>query len=216
MCLGRGVGKQPVMSYSWLMEKQEEKELFVSCIGYSALETEIEAQIAENAGISREEYNRIIENDLEMPECIKKYRETIIKKMAYEEKILEARISEQFSQIPESVIEDITQEQNLELAEENVTPQIISEYVEREKMPPLIQKMYDDKVISGERINGRWVILKYKKGIKTLYDWAAKMKMPSFSNNYIVSNFCKPDGQPYNVQSINSYRWENALTDSKD
>jgi hypothetical protein len=51
-----------------------------------------------------------------------------------------------------------------------------SEIVPCEKMPPRIRKMYDDKIITGEKINGRWVVRIDKRGIKEIEDWAVKMK----------------------------------------
>ena len=82
------------MPYHRLMDKQESRELLVNAMGSFFAEAKIEAQIAENAGISREEYNRIVENDLELPECIKKYRETNRQRKIYEEKILTHEIKE--------------------------------------------------------------------------------------------------------------------------
>ena len=119
------------------------------------------------------------------------------------EKIQITESNDQHLQSLELTIENTIQEQNPELSKESVTPQPISEYIEREKMLPLIQKMYYDKVITGEKIDGRWVIQKYKKGIKELHKWTTKEKMPPFSNNYIINTFCKPDGQPYSDKSVN-------------
>ena len=75
------------------MDKQESQELG-NAMGYLFAETEIEAQFAEAAGFSREEYNRRIENDEEMPDFIKKYRETNRQRKAYEEKIITHELKE--------------------------------------------------------------------------------------------------------------------------
>jgi hypothetical protein len=80
------------------MEKQEALELLGNAMGSLSAEAEIEAQIAENAGISREEYNRIIGNDEEIPDCIKKYREINRKRKYYEGKLLNAEITDQLLQ----------------------------------------------------------------------------------------------------------------------
>jgi hypothetical protein len=70
------------------MDKKEENEILVVGMGVLFEDVEIEAQIAENAGISREEYNRIIENELELPECINKYQKINRQRRIYEEKII--------------------------------------------------------------------------------------------------------------------------------
>ena len=78
------------------MITQESRELLFNAMGSSFAETEIEAQIAEATGISREEYNTFIENDLELPECIMKYREVSQKRKLYEEKIINTEPCVQF------------------------------------------------------------------------------------------------------------------------
>jgi hypothetical protein len=76
------------------MEKQEAREILVNAMGSLFAEAEIEAGIAEVAGISREEYNKIIETGLELPDCIKKYRENNKKRQFHEEKLLKAELND--------------------------------------------------------------------------------------------------------------------------
>jgi len=76
------------------MDKNELQELLVNAMGSLFAEAEIEAQIAETAGFSREEYNRLIEKGEEMPDCIKKYREINRQRKLYEEKIIGTEINQ--------------------------------------------------------------------------------------------------------------------------
>jgi len=76
------------------MDKQEANEILVSAMGSLFTEAEIEAQIAETSGISREELNKIIENGEEMPECIKKYREINRQRKTFEEKLITHELRE--------------------------------------------------------------------------------------------------------------------------
>jgi hypothetical protein len=72
----------------YVMEKQEAQEVLVNTMGSLSAEAEIEAGIVEAAGISREKYNKIIEDGLELPDCIKKYRENNRKRKYFEEKLI--------------------------------------------------------------------------------------------------------------------------------
>jgi len=163
-----------------------------------------------------------IQSYADAAKCVYRQVEKVRKlsRMNRDSKILyekyKAEIEAYILQNTESTIKETTKEQNPEPVKENDTAQVISEYIEREKMLPLFQRMYDDKIITGEKINGKWVLNKYKKGIKILYEWTTKQKISPFSNNYIINNFCKPNGQSYKPSSINNYRWGNALTDIKD
>jgi len=76
------------------MEKQEAQELLVNAMGSLFTEAEIEAQIAEAAGVSREELNKIIENGEEMPECIKNYRKINQQRKTFEEKLITHELRE--------------------------------------------------------------------------------------------------------------------------
>jgi uncharacterized protein with von Willebrand factor type A (vWA) domain len=76
------------------MEKQEAQEILVNAMGSLFAEAEIEAGIAEAAGISREKYNKIIEDGLELPEAIKKYRENNRKRKYFEEKLITHELKE--------------------------------------------------------------------------------------------------------------------------
>jgi hypothetical protein len=76
------------------MEKQESLELLANAMGILSSEAEIEANIAEASGISREEYNHIIEFGLELPDCIKKYRENNKKRMFHEERLIKQELKE--------------------------------------------------------------------------------------------------------------------------
>ena len=76
------------------MDKQKANEILVNGMGSLFAEAEIEAQIAELAGISRDELNMIIMNGEEMPECIKKYREQNQKRKVFEEKLITHELKE--------------------------------------------------------------------------------------------------------------------------
>jgi hypothetical protein len=89
------------------MEKQEAQEVLVNAMGSLFAEAEIEAGIAEAADISREEYNKIIENGLELPDCIKKYREINQKRKFYEEKLFKSELNDQLLQNAEVKPKDI-------------------------------------------------------------------------------------------------------------
>ena len=90
----KGVGKQAVMSYNWRMDRKEATELIVSAMGILSIEAEMEAIAAESNGISRNEYNKIIEEGLELPECIKEYRELSRKKQYHEERLIRQELKE--------------------------------------------------------------------------------------------------------------------------
>jgi hypothetical protein len=78
---------------------EQKKQDLLNTMGYLAKEAKIEVDIAENAGISRTEYNRIIENGGELPDCIKKYREDNQVKQTYEEALIESALKEQLGQV---------------------------------------------------------------------------------------------------------------------
>jgi hypothetical protein len=54
----------------------------------------MEVSIAEANGISRNKYNELIYEGLELPECIKKYREINRKKQLHEEKLIKHELKE--------------------------------------------------------------------------------------------------------------------------
>jgi hypothetical protein len=99
------------------MEKQEAQEILVNAMGSLFAEAEIEAGIAEAAGISREDYNKIIENGLELPDYIKKYRESNRKRKLYEEKLLKAELNDQLLE-------------NAELKPDDIPPPVIKSMIE--------------------------------------------------------------------------------------
>jgi hypothetical protein len=76
------------------MEKDNTKEMLVNGMGSLFTEIEIEARIAESVGISREELNKKIENDEEMPECIMKYGEINRQRRLFEERLLTDELKE--------------------------------------------------------------------------------------------------------------------------
>ncbi len=73
---------------------KDDAQIFVNAISSSFIDTEIEASIAEANGISREEYNKIIWDDLELPDCIKKYKELNRQKQYHEEKLIKHELKE--------------------------------------------------------------------------------------------------------------------------
>jgi hypothetical protein len=112
------------------MEKQAAQDLLANAMGSLFAEAEIEAGIAEAAGISREEYNKIIEDGLELPECIKKYRETNRKRKFYEEKLLKAELNEQVVQdagVTSGKTEDAPQTLEISQRQNKYIPQMIAD-----------------------------------------------------------------------------------------
>jgi hypothetical protein len=81
------------------------------------------------------------------------------------------------------------------------------------EMPPRIQKMFKDKIITGYKINSRWIVNNEKHGIKELMDWAENNNLV-FQTPYIVNTFCRQNGKPFTNRSINTYRSKNGLTGS--
>ena len=79
------------------------------------------------------------------------------------------------------------------------------ELIPKEKMLPRFQKMLSDKVITGEKIDSRWIVNNDKHGIKELMEWSEKND-EVFSTPYIIRTFCKRDGKPFTRGSINTYR----------
>ena len=96
-------------------------------------------------------------------------------------------------------------------SEKSQEPELIS----NEKMPPRFQKMLTDKVITGEKINSRWVVNNEKHGIKELMEWAEENNA-AFPTSYIMQTFCKRDGNPFTRGSINTYRSKYGLTGSDE
>jgi hypothetical protein len=90
----------------------------------------------------------------------------------------------------EKALADIASRQNT--SEKVQEPELIP----NEKMPPRFQQMLTDKVITGEKINSRWVVNNEKHGIKELMEWADKNDAV-FSTSYIIQAFCKRDGNPF-------------------
>jgi hypothetical protein len=76
------------------MEKDDANEILVNAMGVLFSESEMEVSIAEANGISRNKYNEIIEKGLQLPECIRKYREINRKKRLYEEKLIKHELKE--------------------------------------------------------------------------------------------------------------------------
>jgi hypothetical protein len=76
------------------MDKKTANEILVSALGILSAEAEMEAIYAKAHGISRNKYNKMIEEGLELPECIKKYRELNRKRQYYEEKIIKNELRE--------------------------------------------------------------------------------------------------------------------------
>jgi hypothetical protein len=89
------------------------------------------------------------------------------------------------------------------------------ELVPNEKMPPRFQKMLSSKVITGEKINSRWVVNNDKHGIKELMKWSEENN-EVFTADYIIRTFCKRDGKPFTRGSINTYRSKYGLTGNDD
>jgi len=87
-----------------------------------------------------------------------------------------------------------------------------TEQVRREDMKFMFQDMYDDMIITGQRIKGRWVVRNDKSGISELQNWAKRTKKPFFTSDYIHNNFCKHNGDPYSKRSVNNYMYNNQLT----
>jgi len=137
------------------MEKQEVQEL-VNVMGCLSLELEIETQIAENVGISREEYNRRIENDEEMPECIEKYREANRQRKIFEEKLITHELRERLESgncIGE-VYSEVHQIQNW-CRENRETKELYEKYKAE------IEGKQDQKEIKADQLND----LDYEKNI---------------------------------------------------
>jgi hypothetical protein len=44
--------------------------------------------------------------------------------------------------------------------------------IEKEKMSPKIKEMLADRIITGEKIKGKWIVTNEKHGIKELIEWA--------------------------------------------
>jgi hypothetical protein len=88
------------------MEKDDAQEILVNAMGCLFNEAEMEAIIAEANGISREKYNKINEDGLELPDCIKKYRELNRKKQYHEEKLIKHELKEKgiLSSIPPALL----------------------------------------------------------------------------------------------------------------
>ena len=105
----------------------------------------------------------------------------------------------------EKAVADIADMQRT--AEKHQEPELIPS----EKMPLRIQKMLASRVITGEKINGRWIVTNEKHGIKELMEWAEKNNAV-FSTSYIIQTFCKRDGNPFTRGSINTHRSKYGLT----
>jgi hypothetical protein len=84
------------------MEKQEAQEMLVNAMGSLFIGVEIEATIAEKIGISREEYNKIIETGAELPECIKEYRRLNLMRQMNEEALIKSELKENQSTLLET------------------------------------------------------------------------------------------------------------------
>ena len=119
------------------------------------------------------------------------------------------RIEKTITEHYEKAVADIANIQKT--SEKSQEPELIS----NEKMPPRFQKMLTDKVITGEKINRRWIVNNEKHGIKELMEWAEKNKT-IFSTSYIMQTFCKRDGNPFTRGSINTYRSKYGLTSSDE
>jgi len=85
------------------------------------------------------------------------------------------------------------------------------ELIPIEKMPPRIQKMYTAKIITGEKINGRWIVSNEKHGIKVLMEWADKNDS-MFPTSYVMQTFCKRDGNSFTRGSINTFKSKYGFT----
>jgi hypothetical protein len=77
----------------------QDSQYLLKAMDMYSYDVEIEASIAENIGISREEYNKIIESgrDSELPDCIKTYRGNNQIKQRYEETLMESALREQIT-----------------------------------------------------------------------------------------------------------------------
>ena len=76
------------------MDADDARNLLVNAMGSLFVEAEMEATIAEANGLSRNEYNKMIEEGLELPEYIKKYRELNRQKQLYEERLIKHELKE--------------------------------------------------------------------------------------------------------------------------
>lgn len=119
------------------------------------------------------------------------------------------RVEKMITEHYEKAVADIASIQNA--SEKRQEPELIS----NEKMPPRFQKMLADKVITGEKINSRWVVNNEKHGIKELMEWAEENDA-AFPTSYIMQTFCKRDGNPFTRGSINTYRSKYGLTGSDE
>jgi hypothetical protein len=119
------------------------------------------------------------------------------------------RIEKSITEYYEKAVDDIANIQKT--SEKSQEPELIP----NEKMPSRFQKMLADKVITGEKINRRWVVNNEKHGIKELMEWAEEYN-EVFSTSYIMQTFCKRDGNPFTRGSINTYRSKYGLTGSDE
>jgi len=85
------------------------------------------------------------------------------------------------------------------------------EEIAEDKIPPRMRKMFKDGVITGYKINNRWIVSNEKHGIKELTKWADKNNL-TFDTPYIIQTFCKQSGEPYTSGSVNTYKCANGLS----
>jgi hypothetical protein len=83
--------------------------------------------------------------------------------------------------------------------------------IEKEKMSPKIKEMLADRIITGEKINGKWIVTNEKHGIKELIEWAVANN-GIYSTTYIIQTFCKRNGKSFTRGSINTFKSKNGLT----
>jgi len=76
------------------MDAQDARDLLVNAMGSLFAEAEMEATLAEANGLSKNEYNKIIEEGLELPEFIKKYRTLNKQRQLHEEEIIKHQLRE--------------------------------------------------------------------------------------------------------------------------
>jgi len=76
------------------MDTEDARDLLVNAMGILATEAEMEATIAEANGMARNEYNRLLEEGLELPEYIKEYRERNKQRQLFEERLVKHELKE--------------------------------------------------------------------------------------------------------------------------
>jgi hypothetical protein len=126
----------------------------------------------------------------------------------YDEQKKIAELSQEKRKITEYYEKSMTEIMSIEKTSANIQT---SEIIPKEKMLPRFQKMFADKIITGEKINGRWVVNNEKHGIKELMEWAEKNN-ETFPTPYIMRTFCKQDGKPFTRGSINTGRHMHGFT----